>query len=71
MFLGEVSREVGKAWKALGAEEKKKYEEMARKDKLRFSDEMESYDPPKGIIYVRPPFIKIVRCDCYIYVLIL
>lgn len=39
----EIMRELGVQWKAMSAEEKKPYEEMARKDKQRHEDELEVY----------------------------
>lgn len=39
---------VSEQFKALGPEEKKKYEDMAKKDKERYGEEMKNYSPPKG-----------------------
>jgi len=39
----DVSKELGARWKKLKPEEKKPYEEMAQKDKLRYEKEIEKY----------------------------
>ena len=39
---------VSEAWKKLSGDERKKYEDMAAEDKVRYEKEMESYTPPKG-----------------------
>ena len=35
-------------FKAMSDDEKKKYEDMAKADKLRYQEEMKNYTPPKG-----------------------
>lgn len=42
--MGEVATQIGKKWNALPAEEKKKYEDMAAEDKVRYSQELEAYN---------------------------
>lgn len=42
--MGEVAIEIGKRWNALPSEDKKKYEDLAETDKLRYSQELESYN---------------------------
>jgi len=37
-------------WKELSADEKKKYDDMAAKDKARYDVAMKDYTPPKGSI---------------------
>ncbi|XP_035760373.1 high mobility group protein B2-like [Neolamprologus brichardi] len=37
-----------KKWKSMSPEEKAKFEEMAKNDKLRYDQEMKSYVPPAG-----------------------
>lgn len=37
----------GNEWRALSAEEKKKYEEMARPDRERYEEQMANYQPPE------------------------
>lgn len=42
--LGQIQKIIGEKWKALSAEEKVKYEEEAKKDKIRYNEEMEAYN---------------------------
>uniref|UniRef100_A0A7S2F6D7 FACT complex subunit SSRP1 n=1 Tax=Octactis speculum TaxID=3111310 RepID=A0A7S2F6D7_9STRA len=42
----DVSKLLGAQWKALSAEDKAPFEEMARKDKIRYQEEMKTYTPP-------------------------
>ncbi|CAM9449418.1 unnamed protein product [Discosporangium mesarthrocarpum] len=42
----EISKLLGERWTAMGAEEKKPYDELARIDKERYKREMEEYKPP-------------------------
>ena len=37
--MGDIAKELGAMWRALSAEEKEPYEEMARKDKERYEKE--------------------------------
>eukprot|EP00210_Caulerpa_lentillifera_P005835 g5579.t1 len=46
--FGEVGKVIGEKWKALPAEEKTKYQEMAEKDKIRYTEEKETYDKNKA-----------------------
>jgi hypothetical protein len=43
MTFGEVGKKIGEMFRALSSDEKKKYEEMAQKDKERARKEMASY----------------------------
>jgi hypothetical protein len=43
MTFGEMGKKIGEMFRALSADEKKKYEEMAQKDKERARKEMASY----------------------------
>jgi len=40
--VGQVAQELGRMWKEVG-EDKKKYEEMAQRDKVRYEQEMQDY----------------------------
>ena len=42
----EITSKLGEQWKTISEKEKKKYEDMSRKDKIRYEKEMESYTPP-------------------------
>jgi len=46
--FGELAKLVSSAYKALDADEKEKYEEMAREDKKRYKGELDDYSPQKG-----------------------
>ena len=39
----DLGKELGERWRALTAEEKKRYEDMATEDKVRFQLEMQTY----------------------------
>ena len=41
--FGEVGKVLGEKWRAIGADEKKKYEDMATKDKARYEKEAAAY----------------------------
>ncbi|KAG2487533.1 hypothetical protein HYH03_013813 [Edaphochlamys debaryana] len=41
--FGEVGKLLGERWKAMGAEEKAPFEEMAAKDKVRYAEAMKAY----------------------------
>jgi len=43
--LAEMSKRIGAEWKVLSSEDKKPFEEMAAKDKLRYEEEMAAYKP--------------------------
>ena len=45
--FAQVAKLVSEAWKSIDAEEKKKYEDMAKVDKKRYEDAMKNYTPPK------------------------
>merc|ERR1711972_323404 len=40
--MGEVSKKAGELWKTLGAAEKKKYDDLAAKDKARYEEEVKT-----------------------------
>jgi len=46
--FAELGRELGKRWRALSPEEKKRYEDMAAEDKIRFQMEMQQYTASQG-----------------------
>uniref|UniRef100_A0A3Q4HGP4 High mobility group box 2a n=1 Tax=Neolamprologus brichardi TaxID=32507 RepID=A0A3Q4HGP4_NEOBR len=48
VILTEVSKMCSDKWKSMSPEEKAKFEEMAKNDKLRYNQEMKSYVPPAG-----------------------
>ncbi|VDP02661.1 unnamed protein product [Soboliphyme baturini] len=45
--VGQIAQELGRMWKELTDEQKKKYEEMALRDKLRYENEMKDYKSGK------------------------
>jgi len=45
--ITEMGSELGKIWKTFSPEEKKKYEELAARDKARYLKEMATYKPPE------------------------
>lgn len=47
--FGDIAKLVSTQFKALTDNEKKKYEDMAVKDKARYQEEMKDYTPPKGL----------------------
>jgi len=46
--VGQVAQELGRQWKDLTETEKKKYEEMASRDKVRYEGEMREYKASTG-----------------------
>lgn len=46
MKATEITKELGARWNALGDKNKKKYEKLSVKDKVRYQKEMENYTPP-------------------------
>jgi ABC-type transporter MlaC component len=52
--VGQIAQEMGKMWKALTEQEKKKYEEMASRDKVRYEADMKEYKASTG----QPPSKK-------------
>uniref|UniRef100_A0A7S2WS60 FACT complex subunit SSRP1 n=2 Tax=Rhizochromulina marina TaxID=1034831 RepID=A0A7S2WS60_9STRA len=48
LSMGDVSKELGTRWKALGLDEKAPWQAKAKEDKARYNDEMASYEPPEG-----------------------
>ena len=47
--FAETAKKVSDAWKALGEDDKKKYEALAAKDKARYQEEMSTYVPPQNL----------------------
>jgi hypothetical protein len=47
MKFGEVGKTIGNRWKVISAEEKAKYEAMAKKDKERHGREVSAYKSKK------------------------
>lgn len=45
----EFSRQCGDDWKHLDAKQKKKFNALAEKDKVRYDREMKDYVPPDGV----------------------
>ncbi|CAI0374958.1 unnamed protein product [Linum tenue] len=45
--FGEVGKVLGDRWRAMSAEEKEPYEEMARADKIRYKDALSGYKNPQ------------------------
>uniref|UniRef100_A0A1B6EF17 HMG box domain-containing protein n=2 Tax=Clastoptera arizonana TaxID=38151 RepID=A0A1B6EF17_9HEMI len=48
VVFAEFSRKCADRWKTMNDKEKKRFHEMAEKDKKRYDTEMQSYVPPKG-----------------------
>ncbi|OUC45858.1 HMG box [Trichinella nativa] len=48
--VGQLAQELGRMWKALNDEQKRKYEEMAIKDKARYELEMKDYKSGKKAV---------------------
>ena len=46
MSAKDVMREIGRRWSQIDLEKKAKFEEEAKADKERYSEEMETYSPP-------------------------
>jgi len=44
--FGEVAKVLSTEFRALSAKEKKKWDKLAEKDKQRYTEQMESYEPP-------------------------
>ena len=44
VVIGNIAKELGKMWKKLSDNEKKKYDEMKNKDQARYLNEMEAYN---------------------------
>lgn len=49
MSVTDVSKEVGKRWRALKESQKTKFKKIADEDKLRYQKEMENYTPPDPV----------------------
>ena len=41
--VGDIAKQLGAAWKIMTAEQKKPYEDQAKKDRERYDSEMEQY----------------------------
>jgi len=48
IVLADFSKKCGEKWKAMNAKEKKRFEDLAAKDKTRFDEEMSNYTPADG-----------------------
>jgi hypothetical protein len=48
IVLGDFAKKCGEKWKAMNAKEKKRFEDLAAKDKARYEKEMENYTPADG-----------------------
>lgn len=48
VVFAEFSRKCADRWKTMNDSEKKRFQQMAEKDKKRFESEMANYKPPKG-----------------------
>lgn len=48
LVFAEFSKSCSEQWKKMGDDEKKKFVQMAEKDKKRYDQEMSRYVPPKG-----------------------
>ena len=48
-FLLLQAKLVSQQFKEMDDNEKKEYEDMAKKDKVRYQEEMKNYTPPKGL----------------------
>lgn len=48
VVFAEFSKKCAAKWKSMGGKEKKRFEDMAAKDKDRYEAEMETYTPPPG-----------------------
>lgn len=46
--FAEFSRKCSEKWKSMVAKDKKRFEEMAEKDKIRYDNDMKNYKPEKG-----------------------
>jgi len=53
VIFAEFSRKCAERWKTMLDKEKKRFHEMAEKDKQRYDLEMQNYVPPKGVIIGR------------------
>jgi len=51
----ELGKVLGERWRALTAAEKKRYEEMAAEDKIRFQMEMQQYTANQATAVAAPP----------------
>ncbi|GMH43683.1 hypothetical protein BSKO_11605 [Bryopsis sp. KO-2023] len=46
--FGQIQKHLGEQWKQMPAEDKSKYEELAKKDKIRYKEEMVAYKEKKS-----------------------
>lgn len=53
VVFAEFSRKCAERWKTMLDKEKKRFHEMAEKDKARYDSEMQNYVPPKGVVLGR------------------
>ena len=47
--VGDLAKKLGAAWKVMNEEQKRPYEELARKDRDRYDDEMQAWRERKGV----------------------
>lgn len=59
MSFGDLGKELGRLWKEVVGDEKDKYERMAAKDKVRYTEEMKTYVPPAGMDVDSPKAKKV------------
>jgi len=48
VVFAEFAKKCGEKWKAMSAKDKKRFDDMAEKDKARFEKEMSTYTPAEG-----------------------
>jgi len=48
VVFSEFSKKCSEKWKAMAPKEKKRFEDMAEKDRARYEQEMKTYSPGKG-----------------------
>lgn len=48
LAFGDVGKEIGDRWKSINDKDKAKFEEMAKKDKDRYTKEKAAYDAKGG-----------------------
>jgi len=48
--IGEVGKEMGRRWSLMDQQERKKYDEMYKEDKVRYEEQMKTYQPSKQFL---------------------
>ncbi|XP_036318505.1 high mobility group protein DSP1-like [Rhagoletis pomonella] len=61
VIFAEFSRKCAERWKTMVDKEKKRFHEMAEKDKARYEMEMSNYVPPKGTVVGRGKKRKMIK----------